>query len=160
MVPSDVHRSRQDLVSQRLTLLAAAVGVGLMLGATALFVWQQQRIAGMPSTIGTVTGYRDHRPVISYTVDGETWQIRGGRYRKNPLRIGQPVRIYYSPDAPAEGRGSSFSVRWLFPLFFFGIGVRFLMGAVALLRADCRRRWAESTSAHRPEPGPGKRLLA
>ncbi len=56
-------------------------------------------------------------PVMEYTVDGQTYTMRGNTASDPPqYRVGEEVPILYDPAAPDKAQINRWSERWLMPL--------------------------------------------
>ncbi|MFG0333516.1 MAG: DUF3592 domain-containing protein [Maioricimonas sp. JB049] len=128
--------SQRDSIGRNLLLLAFAAGLLLVLGASSLFAWQWQRTAGLLQSQGTVTGYREGVPVVTYSADGRTWNVAGPVRSKNPLRVGNVLAVYYPSHAPQNARFGSFALQWLLPILLGGVGLRFFSGALSIMQQE------------------------
>jgi hypothetical protein len=61
-------------------------------------------------------------PIIQYTVDGNTHEVRGDISSGSPPSLKSKLNILYKTADPSQAQIDSFVQRWLFPLIFGGIG--------------------------------------
>ena len=110
-------------------------------GTVVDIVWHQS------SSSRSGSGGRTAAPIVRFTVDGQTVDIRGRVWSKPPAyQLNDRVKVIYPPGAPAEGRIESFAELYLGAALCGGIGGAFgtASGILSLLlmRSVRRRRRA------------------
>lgn len=113
---------------------------GGVFGAVGGFMgWKSYEFTqGTARTEGTVvrlerSGKNNNRiPVVSFTVEGKTHEVRGEIASNMSPAVGTKVDVLYKTNDPNRAQIDSFTERWLFPTVFGGIG-----GLVMLAGAGC-----------------------
>ena len=136
-----------------LILLFGAVfsGVGLLFATKSVDFMRDSA-----QTEGTVirhdrSGNKGSRtPIVRYTVDGQSHELRGEIASNSPPAVNSKLTIIYKTADPSQAQIDSFVQRWLFPLIFLGIGALVaVVGMIVTGRAVVQRlvaRAADGTS--------------
>lgn len=136
--------------------LAVSVGVGI---TTVSFVSDAKRADGVVIDLVWRSGSKGGStaaPVVSYEVDGKTYQFTSSTGSRPPAYdVGETVKVLYDPKAPADGRIDSFMELYMFPLIFGLLGLA-ESAAVAIWVAIERRARQRIERAL----GEGRRILA
>jgi hypothetical protein len=126
-----------DRSAKRFVILPAIfcfIGVGLLAPAiwfgyqSWAFLQAAEVAQGMVIGLDWIddSGTSAARPVVSYEVRGEPYQITGSVSSYPPAyHIGESARVLYSPGQPRSERLESWLDFWFLPLLFGGIGLVF-----------------------------------
>ena len=105
------------------------LGIGLLMWGIAayFFVDKNQQIANSYSATGVVVDFIVNEglaPVISYQVDGTSYQYTSGIYSYPPaFELNETVEIYVNKDDPNDIIINSFANKWLIVTIFASFGL-------------------------------------
>jgi Protein of unknown function (DUF3592) len=110
-----------------LALLAPAIWFGYQSWA---FLQSAQAVPGSVTALdwSNDTASSGARPVVSYELRGEPYQIAGTAWANPPAyAVGDPVQVLYPPDQPRAARIYSWFEFWFLPTLLGGIGLVFAL---------------------------------
>ena len=133
------HFDRSTAILLIIPVLFTLLGLGML--APALWISYQswaflQTAQAVPGTVIALQwsngeNSRVARPVVSYEVRGEPYQVTGSVASSPPAYdVGDPVRVLYPPGQPKAARLESGFDLWFLPVLLGGMGLVFtLVGA-------------------------------
>ena len=119
-----------------LPVLFGLVGLGLLVPAIWIGYQSWEFLHVAKAATGTVTALdwsndsdsSGARPVVSYELRGEPYQITGTAWSNPPAyAVGDQVQVLYLPDQPRAARIYSWFDFWFLPALLGGVGLIFAL---------------------------------
>lgn len=142
--------------------LFAAVGLGLLLSAAAVYRHTASFVSRAHRALGAVTALlpqrsTDHattyKPVVRFELDGRQIQFSDSVSSNPPAySVGETVNVLYLESSPYEARIDSFASLWFLPSLLGGMGTIFLTIGGGLILVPALIRRADQRLLHEGRP--------